>query len=66
MLVKQVKQFTVLVIINDPAGGEYYGGQVAAPIAHDIFLQLFRYANVKPINGNQSLLDDIKGTEAKN
>ena len=59
-------QFTVLVIINDPAGGEYYGGQVAAPIAHDIFLQLFRYANVKPINGNQSLLDDIKGTEAKN
>ena len=45
---------------------EYYGGQVAAPIAHDIFLQLFRYANVKPINGNQSLLDDIKGTEAKN
>lgn len=59
-------QFTVLVIINDPAGGEYYGGQVAAPIAHDIFLQLFRYANVKPINGNQSLLDDIKGTETKN
>ncbi len=52
-------QFTVLVIINDPAGGEYYGGQIAAPIAHDIFLQLFRYANVKPINGNQNLLDDL-------
>ena len=57
---------TLNLIINDPAGGEYYGGQVAAPIAHDIFLQLFRYANVKPINGNQSLLDDIKGTETKN
>lgn len=52
-------QFTVLVIINDPAGGQYYGGQIAAPIAHDIFVQLFRYANIKPINGNQSLLDDI-------
>lgn len=52
-------QFTVLVIINDPAGGEYYGGQIAAPIAHDIFLQLFRYANVKPINGNQNLIDDL-------
>lgn len=59
-------QFTVLVIINDPAGGEYYGGQIAAPIAHDIFLQLFRYANIKPINGNQSLLDDIKGANAQN
>ena len=52
-------QFTVLVIINDPSGGEYYGGQIAAPIAHDIFLQLFRYANVKPINGNQNLIDDL-------
>ena len=57
-------QFTVLIIINDPAGGEYYGGQIAAPIAHDIFLQLFRYANIKPINGNQALLDELhKGQE---
>lgn len=53
-------QFTVLIIINDPAGGEYYGGQIAAPIAHDIFLQLFRYANIKPIDGNKTLLNDLQ------
>lgn len=58
-------QFTVLVIINDPVGGQYYGGQIAAPIAHDIFLQLFRYANIKPTNGNQSLLDDIHDGDTK-
>lgn len=52
-------QFTVLIIINDPGGGEYYGGQIAAPIAHDIFIQLFRYANIKPIDGNKALLDDL-------
>lgn len=52
-------QFTVLIIINDPSGGEYYGGQIAAPIAHDIFIQLFRYANIKPIDGNKALLDDL-------
>lgn len=59
-------QFTVLIIINDPGGGEYYGGQIAAPIAHDIFIQLFRYANIKPIDGNKALLDDLgKKNEAQ-
>ena len=58
-------QFTVLIIINDPAGGEYYGGQIAAPIAHDIFLQLFRYANIKPIDGNKTLLDDLQKKQAE-
>lgn len=52
-------QFTVLVVINDPGTDNYYGGQIAAPIAHDIFVQLFRYANVKPINGNQNLLYEL-------
>ena len=52
-------QFIVLVVINDPDADNYYGGQIAAPIAHDIFVQLFRYANVKPINGNQNLLYEL-------
>lgn len=52
-------RFTVLVVVDDPSGGNYYGGLVAAPIAHDIFLQLFRYANIKPTNGNKSLVDKI-------
>lgn len=40
-------QLTVLVIIDDPLG-VYYGGQIAAPIAKDIFTQLFRYFHIEP------------------
>ncbi len=40
-------QITVIVMIDDPSG-TYYGGQIAAPIAGDIFSQLFRYLNIAP------------------
>jgi len=40
--------FTVLVMIDDPRGGNFYGGQIAAPVASRIFSQLLRYAHVEP------------------
>ena len=40
--------FTVLVMIDDPSGGNFYGGQIAAPVASRIFAQLLRYAHVEP------------------
>ena len=40
--------FTVLVMIDDPHGGNFYGGQIAAPVASRIFAQLLRYAHVEP------------------
>ena len=40
--------FTVLVMIDDPHGGNFYGGQIAAPVASRIFSQLLRYAHVEP------------------
>lgn len=40
--------FTVLVMIDDPHGGDFYGGQIAAPVASRIFSQLLRYAHVEP------------------
>ncbi len=40
--------FTVLVMIDDPRGGNFYGGQIAAPVASRIFAQLLRYAHVEP------------------
>ena len=40
-------QITVIVMIDDPSG-IYYGGQIAAPIAGEIFSQLFRYLNIAP------------------
>ena len=41
-------QFTVLVVIDDPRGGNFYGGQIAAPVAGRIFKQLMRYAQIEP------------------
>ena len=40
--------FTVLVMIDDPRGGDFYDGQIAAPVASRIFTQLLRYAHVEP------------------
>ncbi len=39
---------TVLVIIDDPTLGSYYGGQIAAPVAGRIFAQLMRYLHIEP------------------
>lgn len=41
-------QIAVLVIIDDPGTGNYYGGQIAAPVAGRIFSQLFRYLHIAP------------------
>lgn len=41
-------QITVLVMIDDPSTGNYYGGQIAAPVAGRIFTQLFRYLHISP------------------
>lgn len=40
-------QIVVYVMIDDPSG-IYYGGQIAAPIASEIFSQLFRYLQIEP------------------
>lgn len=40
-------EVVVLVIIDDPLG-DYYGGQIAAPVAGDIFAKLFRYLQIEP------------------
>lgn len=51
---------TILIIIDDPAG-TYYGGQIAAPIAGEIFEQVLRYLSIKP-SVNQ--FSDKKNKEA--
>jgi len=42
---------TVLVVIDDPSG-IYYGGQIAAPVAGQIFEEILRYLSVKPVANN--------------
>lgn len=41
-------QVVVLVMIDDPTIGSFYGGQIAAPVAGRIFTQLFRYLHIEP------------------
>ena len=41
-------RIVVLVILDDPAGGNFYGGQIAAPVAGSIFAQIFRYMHIEP------------------
>ena len=40
-------RIALLVMIDDPLG-IFYGGQIAAPVAGNIFSQLFRYLHVEP------------------
>ena len=66
-------QFVVLVILDDPHKVNYYGGQIAAPIAHDIFSAIFRYLHIEPsvpIKDNNPIVSAKKAvqndTAAKN
>ena len=41
-------ELVVLVVIDDPSAGSFYGGQIAAPVARDIFSQLLRFMHISP------------------
>ena len=41
-------RFALVVVINNPQGGKYYGGAVSAPVFSDIMGQILRTMNVKP------------------
>ena len=52
-------RITVLVMIDDPSLGNFYGGQIAAPVASRIFAQLFRHLHIEPSS------DPFAGMERK-
>ena len=43
----EAPEIVVLVMIDDPSG-VFYGGQIAAPVAKDIFAKAFRYLHIEP------------------
>jgi cell division protein FtsI/penicillin-binding protein 2 len=45
-------QLAALVIIDDPGGSSYYGGEIAAPVFKEIMTKVMRYLNVKPLPGS--------------
>lgn len=50
-------QIVVLVVIDDPSAGAFYGGQIAAPVAKDIFSQLLRFLHISPTADNFADMD---------
>lgn len=51
-------QLLCLVIVDDPRGVSYYGGQVAAPAASELMEQALKYYNVEPSDPSK-----VKSTE---
>ncbi|PKM80640.1 MAG: stage V sporulation protein D [Firmicutes bacterium HGW-Firmicutes-14] len=41
-------QVAILVVIDEPQGGIYYGGQIAAPVFKNLAKDILRYLNVTP------------------
>lgn len=41
-------RITVLVVIDEPGAGSYYGGVIAAPVVKSIISDTLRYLDVKP------------------
>ena len=58
-------QLTVLVMIDDPGTGNFYGGQIAAPVASRIFNQLFRYFKIAPSSDPFAGMKPAKEVQAK-
>ena len=57
-------EIVVLVVIDDPSAGTFYGGQIAAPVARDIFSQLFRFMHISPSSDTFADMNKDKETAA--
>lgn len=57
-------QLAALVIIDDPSGDSYYGGEIAAPVFSEIMTKVMRYLNIKPLPGSD-WTPPVKGPESK-
>ena len=41
-------ELALLVLIDEPKGKQYYGGEIAAPVAGELFREVIRYLDYKP------------------
>ena len=57
-------EIVVLVVIDDPSAGAFYGGQIAAPVARDIFSQLLRFMHISPSSDTFADMNKDKETAA--
>ena len=54
-------QVALLVVIDEPLGASFYGGQIAAPVAGRMLSQIFRYLRIEPTT--DASYDDYELTE---
>ncbi|HCJ57434.1 MAG TPA: hypothetical protein DHV55_08770 [Clostridiaceae bacterium] len=54
-------QITVLVVIDEPGGGSYYGGVIATPVVKSIISDTLRYMDVKPQYTEEEAKQLMKG-----
>lgn len=48
-------EYVVLLIVDEPGIGQYYGSIVASPYAKDIFNGIFKYKNLQPTHLSQAM-----------
>ena len=53
-------RFVILVLINEPSTGNYYGGQIAAPVFREIARDVLRYMEIPPSVAETKLPDSKK------
>lgn len=41
-------EISILIVVDEPKSGAYYGGSVAAPVATEVIQQTMQYLNVEP------------------
>ncbi|GAA0177261.1 stage V sporulation protein D [Clostridium sediminicola] len=52
-------ELTVFISIDEPDPSNYYAGQIAAPVARGIFVDVFNYLNMASIYNKDELLTDV-------
>ncbi|MFZ5639898.1 MAG: penicillin-binding transpeptidase domain-containing protein, partial [Bacillota bacterium] len=56
-------RIAVLVVIDEPQGGIYYGGQIAAPVFRDVVRDILRYLNIPPQVNPEDIKEDAQKRE---
>ncbi|MBC8062271.1 MAG: stage V sporulation protein D [Clostridiaceae bacterium] len=58
-------KITVVISIDEPDPSNYYAGQIAAPVAKEVFGDVFNYMSFTPQGSAESLLKDVTVPETR-
>jgi stage V sporulation protein D (sporulation-specific penicillin-binding protein) len=58
-------QYTVMVSIDEPDSSKYFAAETAAPVAKQVFLELFNYLSLSPTGNAQGILKDVVVPEVR-